>query len=415
MYQTNVTPQSIQSAMQEVRNNFFLANDVIDRMAVSVSMNALAPMTGNLILFGPGGYGKTEMAEMFLTVATGKRPFVVNMNSATSPNEIFGGLNLEKFRNGEGVQYLIENSFMEHEWVIFEEGLEPRPKSLSALKYLMTSLRFVPPGQKEIAVKTRGIIVVTNIDTEVFKADQDTAAFLERFPIEYRVSWDRATAADKVSAIHKVIQKFDPIGNVQPNQRTTIATYAFHNKLSPRMIGRIVQALNSVHQMTGGSGGISSNTFDRVGEMFGWNLTDNGKLSEEMKDKICKENAEKTRAALSEIIKNVRNSINTYNRIKDHLDDPRYVIKLADEIALQIQIARGINDKSVNLRLNPEFGKYADELASWTAAEAGKLLDDIDPIRAESWDGLLNTIRKMIKLCEDNNINPDVTNVELPY
>lgn len=414
MSTTNVTAETIKAAANAVKSEFYLADDAVEMMTASLAMNMQNPLSGNLIFYGPGGYGKTEMTELFLTVATGKKPFVVNMNQSSTPQEIFGGYDLEKFANGDGIQYLMENSFMQHEYVVFEEGLEPRPRVLSALKYLITSRVFAPPGQIPTPIKTKCIFIVTNVDTAVFNEAEDTAAFLERFPIRHRVSWDRYSSTDRMNAINNIINKFDPKNVIPSAQRRIISAHAFQSKISPRMIGRIVQSILAMTSLNGDSRS-SDSTFRRASTIFGFNTQNMADASTEIADTMAKEKAENMRKGLDGMIKTMRSSIEQYKAIRDHLDDPRYIIKLSGALLDQVGIIKQINNVSVNFRLDPEYGKYGDELASWSLAEMAKLEDEIGEVQMISWNGMLNTVNKLVQLCEQHGIDPDVTNIKLEF
>src|SRR6476620_7643840 len=84
----------IDKAKQEILGSFYNVDDTVQRLGMFIAMNTIQPLSGNVIFYGKGGYGKTEMAYNFIKTATGEEPFVVNMNQATTPADIYGGMDI---------------------------------------------------------------------------------------------------------------------------------------------------------------------------------------------------------------------------------------------------------------------------------------------------------------------------------
>ena len=74
----------------------------------------------NVILYGKGGYGKSEFTIEYLR-EMGIDPYVITMGTGMTTDRLFGGLDLPKFNQSGKIEYLVDNSFMNHEYVIFEE------------------------------------------------------------------------------------------------------------------------------------------------------------------------------------------------------------------------------------------------------------------------------------------------------
>lgn len=376
-----------------IRTNFFKADGAIQRLKSFVVMNEALPRSGNAILHGPGGYGKTEMGYNFIKMATGCEPFVVNMNQATTSAEIFGGTDLEKFSRGEGIHYLLDNSFMNHEWVIFEEGLEPRPRVLSALKHIITSGIFAAPGVLATPIKTKGILIVTNIDTTEFKESLDTEAFLERFPIQYRVDWGHLDNYMRFQASLDVINKFDPNKLIDDRTRRMLAEHFSGRKQSPRMISRAVQALTATtqaHQLSR----VDQNVLNEVSTIFGFAT---GDFSEKIENDRIEHEINQARSSYNSLFKTLRENVTHFNSLKDSLHDPRYVIKLASELQSTIELLDSLSDSVIEMRVNAKFGKRGDELASWVNGRIGEMQDELEGIKTASWRGMLNSLVKLVE------------------
>lgn len=148
----------------------------------------LAYNTGeNLILFGPGGHGKSEIVEWFLD-NKGHEPFIKTMGSGTTTDSLFGGIDIKKFNETGSLEFLVENSWMNHEYVIFEEMMDAPDYILEQLKDILTSKKF-RNGSQSFNIKTRLIICCTNRNREEFAKNDSLKALMERFPLEFKVQW----------------------------------------------------------------------------------------------------------------------------------------------------------------------------------------------------------------------------------
>ena len=152
----------------------------------------LSYFTGeNLILFGPGGHGKSELVEWFLE-NKGHVPYIKTMGAGTTTEQLFGGIDLKKFNETGQLEFLVENSFMNHEYVVFEELMDAPDYILEQLKDILTSKKFRQGGQV-FPIKTKLIICCTNRNREEFSKNDSLKALMERFPLEYKVQWDNYT------------------------------------------------------------------------------------------------------------------------------------------------------------------------------------------------------------------------------
>ncbi len=90
-------------------------------------------------------------------------------------------------KTGE-IQYLVENSFMNHEYVIFEEAFDAPVYVLTILKDILTS-RELRNGHQVFPIKTKMIVICTNHSRSVIADDLSIKALMERFPLELEVKW----------------------------------------------------------------------------------------------------------------------------------------------------------------------------------------------------------------------------------
>lgn len=153
---------------------------------------ALAFLTNeNIILYGKGGHGKSEIVEWFLD-SKGETPFIKTMGSGTTTDSLFGGIDLKKFNDDGSIEYLVENSFMAHKYVIFEEMMDAPDYILEQLKDILTSKKF-RNGSQIYEIQTELIICCTNRTRDEFSKNDSLKALMERFPLEHKVEWDNYT------------------------------------------------------------------------------------------------------------------------------------------------------------------------------------------------------------------------------
>lgn len=385
-----IDQQVVRAAEMKIREQFFNVDATIEKLKHFVAMNESAPRTGNLILWGPGGYGKSEISAMFLEEITGERPFVVNMSQSTTTAEIWGGVNIPDLIEKKEWGFNIENSFLQHEYVIFEEGLEPRPKVLSALKHLLTSGWFEVAGAQPIQIKTKGIIIVTNVDTAQFMSSEEDRALLERFPLSQRVSWENLNTAQRIEASRSVVGKFDPDGMISDMLANKIAERATSQRMSPRIIGRIVHALTSYEKMFNNSKAVSDTTFAMVAATFG--IADEAELTEEIQETRVKENVAAARKTLGKILDKVEQRITSMESLYDQYNNPSYMARIARQLMITQEFLEQASIAVADIRTQPEYGDFGAELASWANEQFAELLDRMERIKESTWDGLLNTV-----------------------
>lgn len=159
----------------------------------------------NVILFGRGGYGKSEMTELFFN---NKKitPFIKTMGSGTTTDVLFGGINIPLFNDTGKIEFLVENSFMNHEYVIFEELFDAPDYILEQLKDILTSKMF-RNGTQMFEIKTKIIVCCTNKTREEFSKNDSLKALMERFPLEYKVDWEIHSQETYSALFRKVFGK----------------------------------------------------------------------------------------------------------------------------------------------------------------------------------------------------------------
>jgi MoxR-like ATPase len=182
----------------------------------------------NVILYGKGGYGKSEFTMEFLN-ELGIEPYVITMGSGMTTDRLFGGLDLQKFNETGKIEYLVENSFMNHEYVIFEELFDAPDFILEQLKDILSSGCF-RNGNQLFPIQTRVIVCCTNKTRDEFAKNNSLKALMERFPLELEVKWDNHNRI----TYEKLLQT--KLGFADPMLTYILEQYAMSGKIiSPRI------------------------------------------------------------------------------------------------------------------------------------------------------------------------------------
>jgi MoxR-like ATPase len=164
----------------------------------------------NVILYGPGGYGKSEFTVEFLKENGIIDPYIITMGTGMTTDRLFGGLDIPCFNKSGKIEYLVENSFMNSEFVVFEELFDAPDFILEQLKDILSSGVFRNGGQV-FPIKTRLIICCTNKTREEFSKNNSLKALMERFPLEQKVVWRDHTRVTYENLLRAKMGHSDPM------------------------------------------------------------------------------------------------------------------------------------------------------------------------------------------------------------
>jgi MoxR-like ATPase len=195
--------QPHQEALDAVKDKFIYAEKPVDILFAGLEARK------NVLLWGKGGHGKSEITDLVMDTMLKKgylkkKPFVQVCGDGLTEEKLYGGMNIKKYKDEGVIEYLPENSFMNHEIVIFEEIFDAPASVLLGLKDIMTSGYF-RQGNEIFKLKTKVFIALTNRSKQEF-ADQDDSlkALAERFPLTLNVKWPSYKKADFRELFKKV-------------------------------------------------------------------------------------------------------------------------------------------------------------------------------------------------------------------
>jgi len=184
----------------------------------------------NVVLYGPGGHGKSEITLDFLK-AKGINPYIITMGTGMTTDRLFGGLDIPTFEKTGKIEYLVENSFMNHEYVVFEEMFDAPDFILEQLKDILSSGVF-RNGTQIFPINTKFIICCTNRTRDEFSKNMSLKALMERFPLELNVIWDNYTEI----SYNKLLESKFGEGEVDPVIPYLLQEYAKNGvTISPRV------------------------------------------------------------------------------------------------------------------------------------------------------------------------------------
>jgi hypothetical protein len=167
---------------------------------------ALAIASGkNLLLWGPGGHGKSEMVQEALKLLFHDDDLLyLAFGEGTDEATLWGGLNFKRLNDDGVLEYFPERSFLARKIAIFEEIFDGPPVVLTALKDTLTS-GFLRKGAQIFRMETRLIIGLTNKDPRsLAEMGPEFEALIQRFPLQLEVKWPSYTAADYLRMFEKV-------------------------------------------------------------------------------------------------------------------------------------------------------------------------------------------------------------------
>lgn len=153
---------------------------------------SLALVSGkNVILFGPGGHGKSEFVSDCLAAVDGAATFVQSCGEGLDEARLYGGIDLARLNDQKDpvIQYRPERSFLNSDFGVFEELFDAPTSVLLSLKDTLTARR-LRNGAQQFDMRTQLLVAATNKEPgEVAELGAAAQALIERFPLQLRVAW----------------------------------------------------------------------------------------------------------------------------------------------------------------------------------------------------------------------------------
>lgn len=228
-----------------------------DRLATALAVALQAKM--NLWLWGPGGYGKSDMVETVLRgLGHGAELFIQAFGPGMTPEKLLGNMDIKKFKREDEIGYALEKSFMNYRFAVFEEMPDAAKTVLFLLKDILAARQY-RDGSTTFPMKTETIIVCSNLSPEsVAQEGPDAEALIQRWPLVLRVEWEDFGTEAYTALLHKRQSDFSESGVDGKSAVPMLANFcsdlaAKGERLPPRIVLGAAKALVTYAKIHGHS------------------------------------------------------------------------------------------------------------------------------------------------------------------
>lgn len=304
-----------------------------------------------VILYGPGGHGKSQMIETLQENAslfgyTKEDFFYQFFGEGMDEAKLYGNINFAKMNDSlrPAIEYNPEDSFLNKKIAIFEELFDAPASVLLSLKDTLTA-KVLRNGSQYFKMKTEVIICLTNREPEeVSELGPSAHALTERFPLQLNVKWDSYEAEDYLGMFKKVSQFMSgPIlnGFSQTLAEMVAKATSEGNFISPRTAMHAYEVCQAAALLRGGSK-VELQDLEDLAYVDG--LTDYG-------DQLKKDLEHAFHAA--ESAKFIEKMSKEYTDLEQELESTSSPIKV-------LQVVKKINNLSDKLSEEKIVDEYAD-------------------------------------------------------
>ena len=178
-----VRDKELKEVQKHIAKEFYNVDSVVEFLYNSILAG------GNGILYGPGGFGKSEITKAFFKFYD-ISPLVMVGNSGTDIEALLGIPDIKKLTEESIYEIAFEKSIFGKAGVlILEEFLDVKPTVAAALKDIITEGGY-RRGDEFIPSKVGLIFICSNKSPDEVVIDFSTAAFYkERFPYSKYIIW----------------------------------------------------------------------------------------------------------------------------------------------------------------------------------------------------------------------------------
>lgn len=233
---------------------------LMDEPAMAIS--AALRMEQNIIFCGKGGFGKSEMIKaLFSSDLLREKVFIKSLNESTTEEDLFGGVRMKELMDTGAILYKTENSFINHEIVVFEEMFDADISVLSALKDALSS-KEIRNGLQREKIKTKIIIGLTNKTPEEVVENNSTEALVQRFPLIQKMEYE---ITDDVIALMILRSMENPKEiSIEDILKKEVLMSGKWKNLTPRKIMQIIKFIDSKIEITGGLTKVAEVSADEI-------------------------------------------------------------------------------------------------------------------------------------------------------
>ena len=236
--QFTITEAKFQEVKSQISSRFAYSEDVAEMLYTAMQCGE------HCVMFGPGGHGKSEMSIEFFN-SLGIEPFVQALGPGTTTEQLLGGMDMQLFNTTGKIEYLVEHSFMNHEYVVFEEAFDAPVYVLTTLKDILTS-KCLRNGSQIFPIKTKMIVINTNHSRTQIADDLSIKALMERFPLELEVKWQAYHEGNYMSMFNLLFGSSTEVKNYNTVAKLCGTLYSEGITISPRTAVKMAKIYSTV-------------------------------------------------------------------------------------------------------------------------------------------------------------------------
>ncbi|MEN6635521.1 MAG: hypothetical protein ABFC56_06720 [Clostridiaceae bacterium] len=211
------TPNLVDVINKILAEKFIYAKPVAEILASAIYSKQ------NVILYGPGGHGKSEMVECALEGLglwnrqdpANSSALIQSFGEGLTEDALWGGIDFRKLNSPTDPEmwFNVENSFLRYPVAVFEELFDAPAFCLLPLKHTLQA-KFLAKNGRSYPMQTELIIACTNRNPdEIAEMGETYRALLERFVLRQEVVWKSYNMSD----YQKLLQKH-PLASSITNQ-----------------------------------------------------------------------------------------------------------------------------------------------------------------------------------------------------
>lgn len=233
-----ITESKFQEVKSQISSRFAYSDDVAEMLYTAMQCGE------HCVMFGPGGHGKSEMSIEFFN-SLGIEPFVQALGPGTTTEQLLGGMDMQLFNTTGKIEYLVEHSFMNHEYVVFEEAFDAPVYVLTTLKDILTS-KCLRNGSQIFPIKTKMIVINTNHSRAQIADDLSIKALMERFPLELEVKWQAYHEGNYMNMFNLLFGSSTEVKNYNTVAKLCGTLYSEGITISPRTAVKMAKIYSTV-------------------------------------------------------------------------------------------------------------------------------------------------------------------------
>lgn len=216
---------NLDDVKKEIGKQFIFADDIVD--SIILSHETRQPV----LLFGPGGHAKTQIARKVGSMLYPEDDIrVVLYGRGTIPSSVLGGVDFKSYKEDGLLEYMPQRSWMSKKMVISEEFLDAPKTLIEFFKYIMSEKQFPMAGGDMYDLLTELHVGCTNYTPHTWAETESDKALLGRFPIKLEVKWPRYDATD----FNAMISKYYPSKEQWAVAEAAALCHLHGVKISPR-------------------------------------------------------------------------------------------------------------------------------------------------------------------------------------